>query len=181
MYFLRQAVAADMAEIMRLERAGFAPAIQETERTFAQRLAAAPAGCWVLADAAGRLSGYLCAEFWPLEPSFDAGRFARDHAAADTHRSDGEEVYVSSMVVDPATRGTGWGRRLFRDALAAMFARHPRLRSTILIVHPEWEAARRIYRAEGFLEIGEIGGYFASEAGARLPAIVMRRGPPPPA
>ncbi|SFF78448.1 ribosomal-protein-alanine N-acetyltransferase [Duganella sp. CF458] len=174
-FTLRPAVAADMAEIMRLERAGFAEAIQETEEAFAERLSAAPEGCWVLQGEAGRLFGYLCAEFWQLEPRFDPARFARNHAAADTHALDGEEVYVSSMVVDPATRGTGWGRRLFRDALAEMFARHPRLRSTILIVNPEWLAARQIYRAEGFIEIGEIGAYFASADGQRLPAIVMRR------
>ncbi|HEY0585335.1 MAG TPA: GNAT family N-acetyltransferase [Pseudoduganella sp.] len=176
-FFLRPAVAADMAEIMRLERAGFAEAIQETEQAFAERLSAAPEGCWVLAGEAGRLYGYLCTEFWPLELGFNPARFARNHAAADTHLSNGEEVYVSSMVVDPATRGTGWGRRLFRDALAEMFARHPRLRSAILIVNPEWDAARRIYRAEGFKQIGEIAGYFAAGAagGQRLPAIVMRR------
>jgi ribosomal-protein-alanine N-acetyltransferase len=57
-----------------------------------------------------------------------------------------------------------------------MFAGHPRLRSAILIVNPEWTAARRIYLAEGFVEIGEIAGYFASQdAAAPLPAIVMRR------
>lgn len=174
-FTLRPAVATDMAEIMRLEHAGFAQAIQETEEAFAERLSAAPEGCWVLAGEAGRLSGYLCAEFWPWEPGFDPARFARNHAAADTHVADGEEVYVSSMVVDPATRGTGWGRRLFRDALAEMFARHPRLRSTILIVNPAWEAARRIYRAEGFAEIGQIESYFANGDGQQLPAIVMRR------
>ncbi len=176
MFHLRRAVAADMPEIMRLERAGFAEAIQETEATFAERLSAAPEGCWVLAGEAGRLYGYLCAEFWPLREGFDAGRFARNHAAADSHDAEGGEVYVSSMVVDPAKRATGWGRRLFRDALAAMFARHPRLRSTILIVNPEWTAARQIYRAEGFDEIGLIEGYFASsDARATSPAIVMRR------
>ena len=174
-FALRPAGMADMAEIMRLERAGFAEAIQETEEAFLERLSAAPEGCWVLAGQAERLYGYLCAEFWPLEQGFNPARFARNHAAAGAHVLDGEEVYVSSMVVDPATRGTGWGRRLFRDALVEMFARHPRLRSTILIVNPEWDAARRIYRAEGFAEIGEIEGYFASGSGQRLPAIVMRR------
>ena len=174
-FTLRRAALADMAEIMRLERAGFAEAIQETERTFAGRLAAAPEGCWVLAGPGERLYGYLCAEFWPLEPGFHPQRFARDHAAEGSHAPDGEEVYVSSMVVDPATRGTGWGRRLFSDALAAMFAAHPRLCSAILIVNPEWQAARRIYRAEGFTEIGEIEGYFAASQGRSLPAIVMRR------
>ncbi|KQV61870.1 MULTISPECIES: GNAT family N-acetyltransferase [unclassified Duganella] len=173
-FSLRPAVAADMAEIMRLERAGFAQAIQETEEAFAERLSAAPEGCWVLAGETGCLYGYLCAEFWPLEPGFNPSRFARNHAAAESHVLDGEEVYVSSMVVDPATRGTGWGRRLFRDALSEMFTRHPRLRSTILIVNPEWLAARQIYSAEGFVEIGEIEGYFASGE-ERLPAIVMRR------
>lgn len=172
---LRQAVPADMAEIMRLERAGFAQAVRETEQTFAERLAAVPQGCWVLAGGAGRLLGYLCAEFWPLQPGFDATRFARDHGAASTHSANGEEVYVSSMVIDPATRGAGWGRRLFRDALAEMFTRHPRLRSAILIVNPEWDAARRIYRAEGFAEIGQIAAYFDAGPGVRLPAIVMRR------
>ncbi|WP_028101017.1 GNAT family N-acetyltransferase [Pseudoduganella violaceinigra] len=172
---LRRAVTADMAEIMRLERAGFAPAIQETEQTFAERLAAAPEGCWVLAGEAGRLYGYLCAEFWPLEPGFNPNRFARDHAAGETHSLDGEEIYISSMVVDPVTRGTGWGRRLFSVALAEMFARHLRLRSAILIVNPEWTAARRIYSAEGFAEIGEIEGYFAAGDGRQLSAIVMRR------
>jgi len=174
-FHLRRAVAADMAEIMRLERAGFAEAIQETEETFAERLSAAPEGCWVLAGGAGRLYGYLCAEFWPHELQFNASRFARNHGAADTHRADGGEVYVSSMVVDPATRGTGLGRRLFRDALAAMFSNHPHLRSTILIVNPDWAAACRIYIAEGFAEIGEIPSYFAAADGQLRPAIVMRR------
>jgi ribosomal-protein-alanine N-acetyltransferase len=100
-YVLRRAVAADMAEIMRLERAGFAAAIQETEQTFAGRLSAAPEGCWVLAAEAGRLVGYLCAEFWPLEPAFNADRFARNHAAKASHILDGEELYVSSWWSTP--------------------------------------------------------------------------------
>jgi ribosomal protein S18 acetylase RimI-like enzyme len=168
------AVQADLPEIMRLERAGFAADIQETEITFGERLAAAPEGCWVLDDGAGRLYGYLCAEFWAFDPAAPSTSFARDHSAGALHRLDGAEVYISSMVVDPATRGSGWGRRLFRDAVTAMFARHGSLRSAILIVHPEWQAARRIYRSEGFTEIGHVPDYFAAH-GTRLPAIIMRR------
>lgn len=171
---LRPATPADLPEIMRLERAGFASDIQETELTFGERLAAAPEGCWVLADGAGRLYGYLCAEFWAFDAAAPAAKFARDHSAGALHRLDGEEVYVSSMVVDPATRGSGWGRRLFRDAVAVMFARHRALRSAILIVHTEWQAARRIYHSEGFIEIGAVPDYFFAHD-RRLPAIVMRR------
>lgn len=172
---LRLARPGDLQEIMRLERAGFAAAIQETEITFGERLASAPEGCWVLDDGAGRLFGYLCAEFWAFDPEAPVAGFARNHSAGGLHRLDGEEVYISSMVVDPATRGTGWGRRLFRDAVTAMFARHTLLRSAILIVHPEWQAARRIYHSEGFVEIGEVPAYFA-EQNTHLPAIIMRRG-----
>jgi len=172
---LRQANTSDLAEIMRLERAGFAPAIQETQATFAERLAAGADGCWVLADQGGRLFGYLCAEFWRYDENVPAGRFARDHSAHDTHYADGEEIYVSSMVVDPGLRGTGWGRRLFNGALAAMRERHSQLRSAILIVHPEWQGARHIYRSAGFTEIGEVPAYFAAADGVPCAAIIMRR------
>lgn len=171
---LRQALASDLADIMRLERAGFTAAIQETEATFTERLAAGRDGCWVLADGE-RIFGYLCAEFWRYEEPAPLARFARNHSAQDTHRVDGEEIYVSSMVVDPALRGTGWGRRLFNGALAAMRERHRQLRSAILIVHPEWHGARHIYRSAGFTEIGEVPAYFAAPDGIPRAAIIMRR------
>jgi ribosomal protein S18 acetylase RimI-like enzyme len=171
---LRQARPSDLAEIMRLEQAGFAAEIRETEATFTGRLSAGGDGCWVLADG-GRLYGYLCAEFWCYEERAPVERFARDHSAADTHRADGEEIYVSSMVVDPVLRGTGWGGRLFNGALAAMCERHRTLRSAILIVHPEWHGARHIYRSAGFQEIGEVPAYFAAPDGTSRAAIIMRR------
>jgi ribosomal protein S18 acetylase RimI-like enzyme len=172
---LRQAVRADLPEIMRLERAGFASAIQETEAAFGARLDAFAAGCWVLGDADHRLYGYLCAELWPYSDAVPASRFARNHSAHQAHHRAGEELYVSSMVVDPATRGTGWGRRLFCQSLAAMQARFTQVRSTILIVHPEWHAARQIYGSEGFQEIGSVPGYFALGQEQFAPALIMRR------
>ncbi len=172
---LRQARTGDLADIMHLERAGFAAAIQEIETTFAERLAAAAEGCWVLAHRDGRLLGYLCAEFWRYDEQAPAARFARDHSAATTHCADGEEIYVSSMVIDPTLRGSGWGARLFNGALAAMRERHPHLRSAILIVHPEWHGARHIYRSAGFMEIGEVPAYFAAPDGIPRAAIIMRR------
>jgi ribosomal-protein-alanine N-acetyltransferase len=158
---LRQARISDLAEIMRLEQVGFADAIQETKATFTERLAVGGDGSWVLADE-NRLFGYLCAEFWRYEERAPMERFARDHSAADTHCADGEEIYVSSMVIDPILRGGGWGSRLFNGALAAIRERHRQLRSAILIVHPEWQGARHIYRKAGFREIGEVPAYFAA-------------------
>lgn len=173
--YLRQATTDDLTEIMRLEQAGFAAAIQETAATFSERLAAGGEGCWVLAGSDQRLFGYLCAEFWRYQADVAPERFARDHSAAATHCPDGEEIYVSSMVVDPILRGSGWGGRLFNGALDAMRARHRQLRSAILIVHPEWLGARQIYRRAGFTEIGAVPGYFAAPNGACHAAIIMRR------
>jgi ribosomal-protein-alanine N-acetyltransferase len=172
---LRQACLDDLAEIMRLEQAGFAAAIQESAATFSERLAAGGEGCWVLAGPDRRLFGYLCAEFWRYETDVAAGRFARNHSAAETHCADGEEIYVSSMVVDPVLRGSGWGARLFNGALDAMRARHRQLRSAILIVHPDWQGARHIYRSAGFREIGAVPAYFAAPGEASHAAIIMRR------
>jgi ribosomal-protein-alanine N-acetyltransferase len=56
-----------------------------------------------------------------------------------------------------------------------MQARCVQLRSTILIVHPEWAAARQIYRSEGFVEVGSVPGYFALDDGQFAPALIMRR------
>lgn len=167
------ATSADLPELMRLERLGFADAIQETEAVFADRLQAFPDGCRVLRVAGtsdDRLAGYLCAELWRYEEEVDPARFARNHSAVEAHAPHGDELYVSSMVIDPALRGSGWGGRLFNAVLDDLRVRLPQLRSAILIVHPEWSGARRIYTAAGFVEVAELPDYFAGRASA----IVMR-------
>lgn len=170
---LRSATFADLPDIMRLERAGFAADIQESEATFADRIRTFPQGCLVLADEDGKLSGYLCAELWPYRPEISLERFARDHSASAAHDPDGDEIYISSMVIDPACRGSGLAGRLFNDSLAHIRSHFPTVRSAILIVHPDWHAARRIYRSNAFVEIGTIERYFAT-GGAYVDAVLMR-------
>ena len=171
---LRSATAADLPEIMRLERAGFAASIQESESTFADRIRTFPQGCLVLARDDGKLSGYLCAELWPYTPDVFQQRFARDHSAAATHDPDGAEIYISSMVIDPACRGSGLAKRLFSESLAYIRNHFPIVRSAILIVHPEWLAARKVYVSNGFQEAETVAGYFATPAGSSN-ALIMRR------
>jgi GNAT superfamily N-acetyltransferase len=52
------------------------------------------------------------------------------------------------LVVDPGARGTGLGRRLVRQCVA--FAREAGYRRIVLWTQSHLDAARRIYRAEGF-------------------------------
>ena len=172
-FTLRCATLADLPEIMRLERSGFSSEIQENEFTFADRIRTFPQGCLVLSGEAGRLAGYLCAELWPYTAEVSQGRFKRDHAASQTHDENGEEVYISSMVIDPESRGTGLAKRLFTESLAYICSHFPALHSAILIVHPEWRGARKIYLASGFEEIGVVDAYFTMDGGT-APALVMR-------
>ena len=172
-FTLRCATLADIPEIMRLERAGFSSEIQETESTFADRIRTFPQGCLVLSGKAGRLAGYLCAELWPYTAEVSHDRFQRDHSASATHDEHGEEVYISSMVIDPDRRGTGLAGGLFADSLGYICGHFPALHSAILIVHPEWHGARKIYLANGFEEIGVVDAYFTMGGGA-APALVMR-------
>ncbi|MFD2368366.1 GNAT family N-acetyltransferase [Pseudoduganella sp. GCM10020061] len=174
-FTLRPATIADLSEIMRLERAGFAAAIQETEDTFRDRITSFPQGCLVLADTSGKLSGYLCAELWPYATEVPRERFARDHAASATHDPNGQELYISSMVIDPARQGMGLAKRLFSESLAHIRQRFPAVCSAVLIVHPDWKGARQIYRSNGFAQVGVVGQYFRSD-GATIDALVMRRG-----
>lgn len=173
---LRPATITDLPEIMRLERAGFAPAVQESETTFANRIETFAHGCLVLSDQHGRLSGYLCAELWPYIPEVPPERFARDHVASASHDPDGDEIYIASMVVDPDSRGMGLAQRLFGDSLACIRQQFPKVHSAILIVHPDWHAARRIYHSNAFVEIGTIKDYFAA-GDTSTHAVVMRTSP----
>ena len=70
-------------------------------------------------------------------------------------------MYISSMVIDPTCRGLGLANLLFRDSLAYIRRHFPKVHSAILIVHPDWQAAQRIYRGNSFVEIGTIDSYFA--------------------
>ncbi|WP_132059493.1 GNAT family N-acetyltransferase [Halorussus amylolyticus] len=79
---------------------------------------------------------------------------------------DGETAYVAEIVVAPAYRREGRARRL----LAAAF---DRLRAegcsrARLTVHPENDAARRLYESMGFEEVGREEDFYADGSEARV-------------
>ena len=175
MPILRKAELSDLDEVMRLEHAGFSKPTWEARKTFEARLATFNDGFWVMADPSGRLHGYLCAEVWRFAPEWNPKQFTLNHSASETHVPDGDEVYVSSMTVDAASRGQGFGRLMFNGALAAMFKSYPALASTILMVNEDWIHARIIYDSVGFVTIGSMDQYFRSDSGKPQRAIIMRR------
>lgn len=123
---------------MRLEHEGFSKATWETRETFEERLSNFNDGFWVMSEMSGKLHGYLCAEIWHFSKIWKPTNFALNHGAGEAHVPSGEELYVSSMTIDGASRGLGLGRLLFIGSLVAMFNAYPNLMSTILMVSGEW-------------------------------------------
>lgn len=176
---IRPARAADLDAIVTLEARGFADGVVESRAVFAARLAAFAAGFLVL-EIDGRIAGYLCSEIWDEGAGTHPADFALGHDAQAAHRPDGRLLYVSSTVIDPDCRGGGYGRLLFRSALARAWTNFPALRAALLLVNEGWIAARRIYAGEGFAEIARFPGFFAPARGPAQAAIVMRLARPQP-
>jgi ribosomal-protein-alanine N-acetyltransferase len=85
----------------------------------------------------------------------------------------GGEVEVLSLGVLPGWRRQGIGRGLI-DAVVAQ-AEHDGIASIVLEVATENEAARRLYAALGFVQVGRRPRYYR-QRGAGADALVLRRG-----
>jgi len=83
------------------------------------------------------------------------------------------EVEVLSVGVLPHWRRGGIGRALF-DAVVAK-AEHDGLGSIVLEVATENTAARALYAAFGFVQVGRRPGYYR-QTGGRTDALILRRG-----
>ena len=67
-------------------------------------------------------------------------------------REDDVTARLRLLLVEPAARGTGLGRRLVQTCIA--FARAAGCRRMVLWTHSVLEAARAIYASEGFVMTG---------------------------
>lgn len=87
-----------------------------------------------------------------------------------------EHVHIQNVAVHPEHRRRGLGRLLLLQALEEGRVRGAT--SALLEVRPSNEAARRLYRALGFVETGRRREYYA---GPREDALLLRKelGPPP--
>ncbi len=84
-----------------------------------------------------------------------------------------DEAEVLTIAVEPAWRGRGVGRALMADALRQ--AANAGVKAMFLEVDEENAAALALYRALGFVQVGERPGYYRRADGSRALALVMRR------
>lgn len=175
---IRTARVDDLDAIMQLEAGGFPPAINESREVMQRRMEHFADGFLVL-DHADGVIGYLCSELWAHDhaggaPHCDVAHFALGHDIRQTHRRDGTHLYISSMTIAPTHRGGGLGRRFFQQSVALLRARLPQLRSSVLLLSAEWQAAHRIYRDCGYAEVARLPDFFIDIAAQDADAIVMR-------
>ncbi|WP_375487237.1 ribosomal protein S18-alanine N-acetyltransferase [uncultured Jatrophihabitans sp.] len=81
-----------------------------------------------------------------------------------------DEAEVLTVGVVPEARRTGLGRRLLAELLAAAVRQH--VRDVYLEVRVDNDAARTLYRSEGFKEVGVRRGYYEH---GRVDGIIMHR------
>lgn len=142
---LRTATAADLDDIMRLERASF-PTDAWSDALMAGELAS-PHGRYVVDVEAGRVVGY--------------GGVRAVQGAADAD--------IQTIAIAADARGHGRGRALLRELLAT--ARSRGAREVFLEVRADNPGAAALYLSEGFAEVGRRPRYYQPDD---VDAIVMQ-------
>lgn len=109
---MRAPRAADLAAIMRIERAGFSPDEAASEESMAERIRVIP-DTFIVAEQAGAIAGYI------VGPAIKERYLTDDLFAHLTPNEPADKVLsVLSLAVDPQLRGQGIGGALL-DAFAA--------------------------------------------------------------
>jgi ribosomal-protein-alanine acetyltransferase len=145
---LRAATPADLEAIMAIEERSF-PTDAWSAETMAAELAS-PHGRYLVDEINGTVIGYGGVR--ALQGGVDAD--------------------IQTIALDAAQRGSGRGRALLRALLAAAVERGAR--EVFLEVRADNPVAERLYRSEGFEEIGRRPRYYQPDD---VDAIVMRVDP----
>lgn len=194
----------DIPAVMTIEHNAFIPQIQEKRRVFDARLQLFPQGFFVLVDTSDTViqehgsaltAGYFTSELWSSVPvpqhdqALEAGvvpvlqpklekaltkQFALGHKMHATHQKSGSVLYVSSVALLQQYRGRGLGEAFFRASLSALCGAQSHIQSVVLLVNEEWQSARRMYDALGFVPLYALPEFFPSLHGKRADGIVMK-------
>ena len=167
------ATTADLDKIMDLEAKGFVDHLQEAREVYASRIATFPQGS-LMAYKNETCVGCLFSEIWNYHPAPSADYFALNHSIDNRHDLDGNEIYISSMTINPDYRGQGIGRELFTESLNYFANNFPKIRSAILLVNEHWTSAKTIYEQSGFEYLMTLDNFFGSEP-EKANGIVMRK------
>lgn len=170
---IRHAEPSDLPAILKIEGRSFAASIADSREVFEARMASFPEGTFVIAKN-GTVAGFLCLELWNRIDQPPAEAFRRAHSGMRTHCHDGNEIYLSRLVIDLAHSSKGYGRLLFREGVSHTALTRSQVKSVMIMVDPEWERVRELYETERFATACRLPAFFEVD-GEATDAIVMRR------
>ena len=84
-----------------------------------------------------------------------------------------DEAEILTVVVEPASQGSGVGRALLSENLRQ--AANAGAKAMFLEVATDNAAALALYERFGFVKVGERAGYYRRTDGTRAAAVVMRK------
>jgi ribosomal-protein-alanine N-acetyltransferase len=172
---IRKATEDDINYIMELENQGFADGIKENEKVFLERINTFNDGFLLLVDKSNIPVGYIASELWNYKNNIDDSYFKLGHSIKEKHKDDGNELYISSMVLSNKLKGKGYGHILFDYLIDNMKKSYSNLKSSILIVCDDWKKAQKIYTNKGFKKISTIEDFFEPLNASKSDGIIMRK------
>jgi ribosomal-protein-alanine N-acetyltransferase len=143
-YHLRRMTRQDLAQIVKIEARAYD---YPWSKDIFKDCLRVGYSCWVF-DAAGTVQAYAIM-------SLVAG-----------------ECHIMNLSVDPAVQGQGIGRAVLRQLIEV--ARHCSVDTMLLEVRPSNANALRLYRSEGFNEIGTRRAYYPAPHG-REDAVILAK------
>lgn len=76
-----------------------------------------------------------------------------NHSIKESHKANGNELYISSFAISPKARKYGIGKILFNYLIDDVNKLVSNPKSLLLVVAENWISARNIYLKKGFIEI----------------------------
>ena len=145
---IRNAKIDDIEKILEIEHNSFAKNICEDKQVFIDRIETFNEG-FLVAEYENEIIGYICSEIWPYNENIK-----------ESHKANGDELYISSFAISPKARKYGIGKILFNYLIDNVNKLVSNPKSLLLVVAENWISARNIYLKKGFIEICILKDFF---------------------
>lgn len=175
------AKSSDIQNIMKIENLAFISQIQESKKTFDERLKIFSNGFFVLVDDSedsvfendkSKIVGYFSSEIWQNLPESNE-IFTLGHKIENTHNKNGTVLYISSFAILPSFQGKHLSEFFLTSCLDSICKTFTQIKKIALLVSEDWIGAHHLYEKIGFKEVRKISGFFPSKKQDFATGIVM--------
>lgn len=156
---IRNAKINDIEKILEIEHNSFDKNICEDKQVFIDRIETFNKG-FLVAEYKGEIIGYICSEIWLYNENLKESDFLLNHSIKESHKANGDELYISSFAISSKARKYGIGKILFNYLIDNVDKLIANPKSLLLVVAENWTSARNIYLKKGFLKVCILKDFF---------------------